>query len=953
MSLVAVIVCLVCGVQHARSTKVSTRSCANQAERDAYALELAQVIVGEGINVSSASIVGVCEQFGIFSEGTSVTQAANDADSTDEVFIEYGVTISTGFADMANRSSNTEYNAAGTGVSVQPYTCDSGQNMDNDVPELYSVTCSNSNMSCTCLCDAAELRFDFEIDGGASSENLTVNYIFASEEYSEYVGYIEYVIGPGQNVYQMYSDSFAFFLDGQNIAVADDGSIVSVATINKGNPCNYDRHVDAFGTETFQKPFPAHNIHQFIDNDVWATDSSTGCDEVDACGSNFLGDLAGDFATEYDGFTKILRARRENIGTGSHTMQFSVADMNDAFVDTQVFIQAGSFSPYKIGCMDANALNYDQYAERDSGQCFYKTTPITVVVPNDGADDGFCTTQTWYKNCPALGSFTSTKNVEVTVELCDVGTSATCSSVTRMNVSAGSYNSFSMDLGQSVPVTTGESYALKFSVPLHETRTSASAQVYEYESDTVEILSPSAGSTLFGCGTYDVSWAVSDDGSLASTSAYDVKLYDSARNLHSLIGEGITSGVAQIEVDTSFASGSYSVEVTSSNFSADCIPPAVVNFTISQDVPSSVSMSLAGTDIDASMPGIQWRMCQTSYIDVIIDSTSPVEVAVKLLSDAPGGFAELSDIKSVTASGIVSFYSGPGVVAPGDAYVISTRVTDAQLAKCIPAVNATVEVLQTSIQNMTADRTRWSQVCGLEGRTYAVNWNLPVLQYVDVELCHANESSCVQLESALCSNSFIADQSFWENALFASRGAGTDYFVRVRLNSGEDACVSPATINIELTEDRDESFCPEDSAASNSSGDDVGMIVGPIAAFLFVVVVAVVIYYKFKIRNTREKARDMMVKQEIRHNQENSMNNLELPTTGNQLVCNIPGGDDSDNGSDRTDVKSLKLQNERLQRELAKEKKMRAAAELRHASLTLKSESRRFETAFSSSDVAS
>eukprot|EP00939_MAST-03C_sp_MAST-3C-sp1_P000135 g135.t1 len=911
------------------ATNVEVRECADSQEKEDYAIELAQIIVGEGVNVTSATIIGDCIQFGIFSSGSSVTQSVNDNDESSDVFINYGVTISTGHAYVANRSTNSAFDAEGANSKIQPYDCTTNQNMNADVPNLYQESCVNTNFTCNRLCDAAELKFDFVITNASSDhQNLTVNYIFASEEYSEYVGYQSFPTGPSTAVYKIYSDSFAFFLDGTNIALADDGSIVSTNTINKENPCGFDRSVDAMGNETFSKPYPAHNVHQLIDNDIWAADSIIGCDEVDSCGSSVVGELAGKFATEFDGFTKILRARQENIVVGvTHTMQFSIADVDDELIDSQVFIQAGSFSPYKVGCTDPNALNYDQYAERDSGQCFYKQTPITVVIPNDASNVGTCSSHQWYMHCPALASFTSTKSAEVDIDLCDAQNTASCSDVGSLNVTRGSYNTIVMDLGGEVPAVVGNDFVLKFAVSLHETQQSVATRVFQYDDDTVTVTSPSAGDILFGCGSYDVSWSVSDAGNIASASLYDVRLFDAAHDLHTTIGAELSSRNVGFVVDSSFSSGAYSIEVSSSNYSTACVPIAYVNFTISQDVPSSISMSLDATDVDAAVPGIQWRMCTTAYIGVTIDSASPVDVAVDVLAgDLSGGL--IAGVQEVTSSSIVPFYSGPGIVSAGSTYVVSTRVVDSQLATCIPAINETVEILRTSVENITTSHEQWSSVCGQEeGKTYRVDWELPVLQYVDIELCHDNESTCEALESALCSNFFIADDTFWSNALFAAKGSD-NYFVRVKLNSGENECVEPAILNISLTTARDAAYCPETSAAFGSSEEDVALVVLPIVGALFVIIVGLVVYYRSKIRITKKKANDMMVKQEIRHVQENTMDGLEMPTSSIDLVCDLPGATDTGNGGDLASSR-LESMNQRLKSELAKEKRLRAAADLR------------------------
>ena len=52
--------------------------------------------------------------------------------------------------------------------------------------------------------DAAVLEFDFSSDSSTDTE-ISVEYVFASEEFNEYVGFIDVVFG--------------FFVDGTNLAL--------------------------------------------------------------------------------------------------------------------------------------------------------------------------------------------------------------------------------------------------------------------------------------------------------------------------------------------------------------------------------------------------------------------------------------------------------------------------------------------------------------------------------------------------------------------------------------------------------------------------------------------------------------------------------------------------------------------------------------------------------------
>jgi hypothetical protein len=141
--------------------------------------------------------------------------------------------------------------------------------------------------------DAAVLDFIFVTDG----DNLFFNYVLASEEYSEFVNF-------------PFNDMFAFFLDGQNIALLPGTTDpVAINTVNGGNPLGSNAsNPDLFNDNAYSHP------------------------------------LASPFALEYDGFTDVLRVEVRNLAPGPHTIQLAIADAGDFFLDSAVFIQAGTFS---------------------------------------------------------------------------------------------------------------------------------------------------------------------------------------------------------------------------------------------------------------------------------------------------------------------------------------------------------------------------------------------------------------------------------------------------------------------------------------------------------------------------------------------------------------------------------------------------------------------------------
>lgn len=130
----------------------------------------------------------------------------------------------------------------------------------------------------------SSLTFDFTTTGG----DLFFNYIFASEEYNEYVN-------------SSFNDNFFFLLDGDNIAlIPGTGDPVEIDSVNNGaNPAFY------------------------VDNDA---------------------DAGTPFNVQYDGFTTVLTAQALGLSAGTHTIELIITDIGDDQLDSAVFIQGGSFA---------------------------------------------------------------------------------------------------------------------------------------------------------------------------------------------------------------------------------------------------------------------------------------------------------------------------------------------------------------------------------------------------------------------------------------------------------------------------------------------------------------------------------------------------------------------------------------------------------------------------------
>lgn len=233
----------------------------------ATAAGLAQSLVGSGLTVTNVSYVGDPLSAGTFSN------------SAGSIGLTTGVVLSTGEADDAagpnQLTGNTEddiYNPP----SVS----------DASLDGLLSGTGAVTE-------DATVLQFTVV----PTSPQLNISYVFASEEYDEYVG-------------AGFDDVFGFFVNGTNCAtIPGSTSRVSVDSINSG---------DAFDGPATNPLFHRRNLQ----ND----------------------DGVAPYDTEFDGFTVPLTCRATVTSGQATTIKLAIADVGDSILDSAVFLQAGGIT---------------------------------------------------------------------------------------------------------------------------------------------------------------------------------------------------------------------------------------------------------------------------------------------------------------------------------------------------------------------------------------------------------------------------------------------------------------------------------------------------------------------------------------------------------------------------------------------------------------------------------
>lgn len=164
--------------------------------------------------------------------------------------------------------------------------------------------------------DAVVLEFDFV----TVSENLSFQFVFASEEYLEYVG-------------SKFNDVFAFFIEGPgigktNIARLPDGiTPITVNTVN--NELNSQYYIDNTYINTTD-PF------------IWDVRNRKVIEN-----KNYLKEeILPKYNIQFDGFTTVLEARSKVVPNKIYHIKIAIADVGDGILDSGVILKGGTFSSY-------------------------------------------------------------------------------------------------------------------------------------------------------------------------------------------------------------------------------------------------------------------------------------------------------------------------------------------------------------------------------------------------------------------------------------------------------------------------------------------------------------------------------------------------------------------------------------------------------------------------------
>jgi hypothetical protein len=215
--------------------------------------QLASTLVGPGVTVNSAAFSGDPRAAGLFE------------DSAASVGLASGIVLSSG--DV--------HDVVGPNVAI-----DTGEDLGQPGDSLLTSLSGQPTF------DAASLDITFT----PTNPQLAINYVFSSEEYTEWVG-------------TAYNDVFAFFVNGVNCALTPGtNNPITVNTINPGS-----------------------NALFYVPNEPPTYD------------------------TEFDGFTVVLTCRAAVNPGVPNTMRLVIADAGDEILDSAVFLQANGISSNPIG----------------------------------------------------------------------------------------------------------------------------------------------------------------------------------------------------------------------------------------------------------------------------------------------------------------------------------------------------------------------------------------------------------------------------------------------------------------------------------------------------------------------------------------------------------------------------------------------------------------------------
>ncbi len=227
---------------------------------------------------------------------SNISSAYNPITLISNVFIGQGMDIDTIIYEGSPQQVGYFQNAAGAigipnGIIISSGNVESATNANTSGSTTTNFGTTSTTSPLTAIATGAVKDLSqYTIVFTPTSSTLSFNYVFASEEYPEWVG-------------STFNDVFGFFISGPNNA----GPFSNIAIIP--------------GTPT---PVSINNVNAGS-NATYYNSNTTG-------------------AHEYDGYTTVMTATANVIPCQQYTIILAVSDVGDNSYDSGVFLEAGSFT---------------------------------------------------------------------------------------------------------------------------------------------------------------------------------------------------------------------------------------------------------------------------------------------------------------------------------------------------------------------------------------------------------------------------------------------------------------------------------------------------------------------------------------------------------------------------------------------------------------------------------
>ncbi|MBO4307844.1 MAG: choice-of-anchor L domain-containing protein [Bacteroidales bacterium] len=241
------------------------------------------VLMGEGVEVSNVRFNGStgvinCTSIGKFTTGTNPTG----------IGIQSGIIMGSGNVSVAVGPNNS--GSASNDVGK----CASYSNA-----QLLNIANGSS------VNDCAVLEFDFI----PRSDMIEFRYVFASEEYNEYVG-------------SQFNDVFGFFISGIN---------------PRGGMYNNTNIALVPGTTT---PIAINNVNNNLNSTYYHDNANSSSSPI-----------------QYDGYTTVLTAKARVLPCTQYHLVMAIGDVSDAAFDSGVFLEANSLTSNAMEFTFVNPAN--------------------------------------------------------------------------------------------------------------------------------------------------------------------------------------------------------------------------------------------------------------------------------------------------------------------------------------------------------------------------------------------------------------------------------------------------------------------------------------------------------------------------------------------------------------------------------------------------------------------